>query len=162
MAQLQPQLQNQLQPQLQNQPPTHLALRSAAQTTTVRMEHAKTETAFPTPLPQTQAQLLMLMVVAQLMVVTQLQPLQPASLHAARMTTAKKVLSARTVSARSLARMMPTAMVPTKSVIPPMTTASTALQTISVKMVALVTLIAGQTCLAAVPPTAARRSATPP
>ena len=74
--------------------------------------------------------------------------------------------------------MMPTAMVPTKSAIPPMTTASTALQTISVKMVrkdivqtnllivaaqvALVTPIAGQTCLAAVPRTAARRSATLP
>merc|ERR1719397_2483536 len=107
-----------------------------------RTEHAKTETAFPTPPPQSQAQLLM--VVSLLMVVTQLQPLQPASFSAVQMTTAKRVLSARTVSARSLARMMPTAMVPTKSAIPPMTTASTALQTISVKMVALVTPIAGR------------------
>ena len=41
----------------------------------------------------------------------------------------------RTVNARSLAQMMPTAMVPMKSAIPPTTTASTALQTISVKMV---------------------------
>merc|ERR1711971_510548 len=60
-TQLRNQQLHQPQPQLlQNQqlPPTHPALRSAAQTTTVRTEHAKTETVCPIPLPQSQAQLL--------------------------------------------------------------------------------------------------------
>merc|ERR1712192_176707 len=124
---------------------------------TVRTEHAKTETVCPIPLPQSQAQLLRLQLLQ-----LQLLQLQRASLHAAQMTTANRVLSARTESARSLARMMPTAMEPTQSATPPMTTASTALQTISVKMVALQTPTAGRTCLAAVLPTAARRLATRP
>merc|ERR1712212_712167 len=91
------------------------------------------------------------------------QPLtHPVLRSAAQTMIVKRVSSARTVNARSLARMMPTAMVPMKSAIPPTTTASTVLQTISVKMVALVTQTAGRTCPAAVLPTAAPRSATQP
>merc|ERR1711971_1292081 len=158
-TQLRNQQLHQPQPQLlQNRqlPPTHPALRSAAQTTTVRTEHAKTETVCPTPLPQSQAQLLRLQLLQ-----LQLPQQQPASFSAVQMMTANRVLSARTESARSLARMMPTAREPTQFATPTMTTASTALQTISVKMV-LLTPTAGRTCPAAVLPTAARRLATRP
>merc|ERR1711936_464170 len=140
------QLLNQLQLQLLNQQPlTHPALPSAAQMTIVRTEYVKTENVFPT----------------QRLVETRLQ-LQLASLSAAQTTTAQRVLSVRTENARSLATMMPTAMVPMKSAIPLTTTASTALQTTSVKMDALVTQTAGRRCPAAVLLTAAQRSATRP
>merc|ERR1711934_1084987 len=143
----------QLRLQLQNQQPlTPHVLLSAAPTMTVRTGHAKTENVFPTQPPQAQLQPLLQ---------PQLQ-LQLASLSAAQTTTAQRVSSARTENARSLAQMMPTATVPTKSAIPPTTTASTALQTISVKMDALVTQTAGRRCPAAVLLTASQRSATLP
>merc|ERR1712037_713599 len=142
----------QLRLRLQNQQPlTPPVLPSAAPTMTVRTGHAKTENVFPTQPPQAQLQLLQ----------TQLQ-LQLASLSAAQTTTAQRVSSARTENARSLAQTTQTATAPTKSAIPPTTTASTALQTISVKMDALVTQTAGRRCPAAVLLTAAQRSATRP
>merc|ERR1712037_399078 len=91
------------------------------------------------------------------------QPLTPPVLPSAAPTmTVRRVSSARTENARSLAQTTPTATVPTKSAIPPTTTASTALQTISVKMDALATQTAGRRCPAAVLLTAALRSATRP
>merc|ERR1712168_692563 len=91
------------------------------------------------------------------------QPLTPPALPSAAQTMiVRRVLSVKTENARSLATMTPTAMVPMKSAIPLMITASTALQTISVKMDALVTQTAGRRCPAAVLLTAAQRSATPP
>merc|ERR1712037_233445 len=91
------------------------------------------------------------------------QPLTPPVLPSAAPTmTVQRVSSARTENARSLAQTTPTATAPTKSAIPPTTTASTALQTISVKMDALVTQTAGRRCPAAVLLTAAPRSATRP
>merc|ERR1711953_1202370 len=130
------------------QPQRHLVLQSAAQTTIVRMELAKTGNAFPTRPLQTQPQL------------QQRQHLVLQSV--VQMTTAKKDSSARTASARSLAPTTPTAGTSTQSATKTTTTANTAPRTTSAKMVALLTQTVGRACPAALLLTVVRRSATQP